>query len=64
MPTIFFYGPRLEKDKKRELIRTFTKKASELTGIDESGIVVYLRPIDPEDAGVGGKLLEDRFKTQ
>ena len=47
MPTIFFYGPRLEKDKKRELIRTFTKKASELTGIDESGIVVYLRPIDP-----------------
>lgn len=64
MPTIFFYGPRLEKDKKRELIRTFTKKASELTGIDESGIVVYLRPIDPEDAGVGGELLEDRLKRQ
>jgi 4-oxalocrotonate tautomerase family enzyme len=64
MPTIIFYGPRLEKDKKRELIRTFTKKASELTGIDESGIVVDLRPIDPEDAGVGGELLEDRLKRQ
>lgn len=62
MPTIFFYGPKLEKEKKRELIRSFTKKASELTGLDEAAFVVYLRRIDPEDAGVGGELLEDRQK--
>lgn len=62
MPTIFFYGPKLEKDKKRELIRSFTKKVSELTGLDESAVVVYLRPTDTADVGVGGELLEDRLK--
>ena len=62
MPTIFFYGPELEKEKKRELIRSFTKKVSELTGIEEGGIVVYLRQSGPEDVGVGGELLEDRLK--
>ena len=60
MPTIFFYGPELEKDKKRELIKSFTKKASELTGIDESAFVVYLRKSEPENVGVGGELLEDK----
>lgn len=64
MPTIFFYGPRLEKEKRRELIRSFTQKVSELTGIEEGAVVVYLRPSDPEDVGVGGELLEDRFKRQ
>jgi 4-oxalocrotonate tautomerase len=62
MPTIFFYGPELEKDKKRELIQAFTKKASELTGINESAFVVYLKSVSPEDVGVGGQLLEDRQK--
>ncbi len=62
MPTIFFYGPEMDKDKKRELIKSFTAKASELTGIPESGFVVYLRSSDPEDVGVGGELLEDRNK--
>lgn len=62
MPTIFFYGPSLEKDKRRELIRSFTKKASELTGIEEAAFVVYLRPSDPENVGVGGELLADRQK--
>ncbi len=60
MPTIFFYGPELEKDKKRELIKSFTKKASELTGINESAFVVYLRKSEPGNVGVGGVLLEDK----
>ncbi len=64
MPTIFFYGPRLDKDKKRELIRSFTQKASELTGIDRSAFVVYLRPSEPGDVGVGGELLEDRLNPK
>jgi 4-oxalocrotonate tautomerase len=63
MPTIFFYGPELEKNKKRELIQSFTKKASELTGINESAFVVYLKSFSPEDVGVGGQLLEDRQKN-
>lgn len=62
MPTIFFYGPQLEKDKRKELIKSFTKTASSLTGIDEAAFVVYLRNSGPEDVGVGGELLEDRMK--
>lgn len=62
MPTIFFYGPQLEKDKRKELVKSFTQKASELTGIDEKGFVVYLMPGDPGHVGVGGELLEDKKK--
>jgi len=32
VPTIFFYGPKLELGKKKELIRAFTKAASAATG--------------------------------
>ncbi len=60
MPTIFFYGPKLEKEKKQELISSFTKTASELTGIAEAAFVVYLQSVDREDVGVGGILLADR----
>ena len=59
MPTIFFYGPELDKDKRRDLISSFTKKASELTGIEEEAFVVYLRNTELEQVGVGGKLLAD-----
>ncbi len=62
MPTIFYYGPDLDKDKKRELVRTFTKAASDATGINESAFVVYLRPTTPDTVAVGGELLEDRRK--
>lgn len=60
MPTIFFYGPDLEKEKRRELISSFTKAASEITGINEAAFTVYLRNTDHGHIGVGGKLLEDR----
>ena len=53
MPTIFFYGPELEKEKKRELIRAFTAAASQATGIPQSAFVVYLRKSGEEDVGVG-----------
>ncbi len=64
MPTIFFYGPELEKEKKRELVKSFTKKASEVTGLPENSFVVYLKSSTPEDVGVGGELLEDRMKKK
>jgi 4-oxalocrotonate tautomerase len=64
MPTIFFYGPRLEKEKRKEMIKSFTDAASRLTGIEKSAFVVYLRETSPEDVGVGGELLEDVLKTK
>jgi 4-oxalocrotonate tautomerase len=62
MPTIFFYGPELEVEKKRELIKDFTEAASKATGIDQSAFVVYLRESKPDEVGVGGKLLSERMK--
>ena len=62
MPTIFFYGPKLEKEKRRDMVKSFTETASRLTGIDKSAFVVYLRESSPENVGVGGELLEDRKK--
>ena len=64
MPTFFFYGPELDTEKKRELIKTVTDKASELTGIDKSAFVVYLRPSSPDNVGVGGELLKDRLERE
>ena len=60
MPTIFFYGPPLDMEKKREMVKAFTQKASELTGLPEHAFVVYLRPCEQENVGVGGVLLADR----
>jgi 4-oxalocrotonate tautomerase len=62
VPTIFFYGPKLEKEKKKDVIKSFTETASRLTGIDKSAFVVYLRESSPENVEVGGELLEDRKK--
>jgi len=64
MPTIFFYGPELDLDKRKELIRRFTEAASDLTGIDRSAFVVYLRTTDRDKVGVGGELLEERLKKR
>ena len=62
MPTIFFYGPKLDKEKSKEMIKSFTDTASRLTGINKSAFVVYLRESGPENVGVGGELLEERLK--
>lgn len=62
MPTIFFYGPDMDSDKKRKLISSFTEAASEATGIEKSAFVVYLRKSAPDEVGVGGELLADRYK--
>jgi 4-oxalocrotonate tautomerase len=64
MPTIFFYGPKLNKEKSREMIRSFTEAASRLTDIEPSAFVVYLRESTPENVGVAGELLEDRLKQK
>ena len=60
MPTIFFYGPELDSEKKKELVKDFTEAASKATGINQSAFVVYLRSSKPDEVGVGGKLLSER----
>ncbi|MGQ9510099.1 MAG: tautomerase family protein [Thermodesulfobacteriota bacterium] len=55
----FFYGLKIEKERKREMNSSFTETASRLTGINKSAFLVYLRESIPEDVGVGGELLEE-----
>jgi len=64
MPTIFFYGPKLDREESKEMIKSFTETASRLTGIVKSAFVVYLRESTPENVGVGGELLEDRLRRE
>lgn len=64
MPTIFFYGPKLDKEKSKEMIKSFTETASRLTDIEKSAFVVYLIKSTPENVGVAGELLEDRLKKR
>ena len=64
MPTMFFYGPKLDREESKEMIKSFTETASRLTGIEKSAFVVYLRESTPENVGVGGELLEDRLRRE
>lgn len=64
MPTIFFYGPKLDKEKTREMIKSFTETGSRLTGIPKSSFIVYLRETSHDAIGVGGELLEDKYKNK
>jgi len=64
MPTIFFYGPELDEEKKKELIKSFTETASKLTGIDKSAFTIYLRPSSPDKVGVGGELLKEKLERE
>jgi len=47
-----------------EMIKSFTDTASKLTGIAESSFVIYLRESSHDNVGVGGELLEDKFKEK
>ena len=60
MPTIFFYGPELDREKKRELVRSLTEAASKSTGIDKPHFSVYLRATSRDSVAIGGELLSDR----
>ena len=60
MPVITFETSTISKEKKREVAEGFTKVAAEATGIPESAFYVFIKENDPDNVGVGGKLLSDR----
>ncbi len=60
MPTIIVEGPRLDLERKRELVRRLTEAAEEIYGIKH--IVVLIKENPPENVGVEGKLLIDRMR--
>lgn len=54
-------GPKLNKDQKAELVKSFSE-SSKVTGIPVSAMVVIIRELEGENAGVGGCLLCDMKK--
>lgn len=62
MPEIIFEGPKMEREKKAQLVREFTESASRITGIPQEAFIVLLKENDPENVGVGGQLLADRLR--
>ncbi len=62
MPVITLEISSLEKEKKRELIKGFTKTASQITGIPERAFIVTIHENPGDNIGVGGELLSEREK--
>lgn len=68
MPLIVMETPVSEKspltgEQKAALISTFTKSASEITGIKESAFSVYLHENNTDNIGVGGITLTEFRKN-
>ncbi len=59
MPVIIFEGPGLSGEQKGELVREFTEIASRITGIGREAFVVLIKENEPDNVGVGGKLLSE-----
>jgi 4-oxalocrotonate tautomerase len=62
MPNIIVEAGMLTKEKKNELIRRFTKTASEIMEIPEASFSVLIKENPIENWGVGGKPLEEVLK--
>jgi 4-oxalocrotonate tautomerase len=63
VPNIFFYGPKMTKEQKAELVKRFTEVAQEVTKVPAPAFVVNIHESDPENVGVGGVLLADRHHS-
>jgi len=61
MPLIIFEGPHLEKEKKRELARSFAEAASRATGLPAQIITTIFHENGPENVAPGGELLADKW---
>jgi len=58
VPTIMVEGPKIEVEKKRQLVKKLTEAAVEVYGIEH--ITVLIRENPPENVGINGELLVDR----
>ncbi len=59
MPVITVDGPKLSKEKKAELVKSFSETASEIMGLPVDAMIVIIREVDAENVGIGDCLLCD-----
>lgn len=60
MPVITIDAPKLTKEQKAELVKSFAEKASEVMCLPVEAMVILIREVDAENVGVGNILLCDR----
>jgi 4-oxalocrotonate tautomerase len=63
MPVITVEGPELSKEKKAELVKSFSQTASNIMGLPVDAMVVIIREVGAENVGVGDCLLCDLKRT-
>ena len=59
MPVITLELVKMSKEKKTELVEKVTKTVAEVTELPAQSFYVFIRENEPENVGIGGKLLSD-----
>lgn len=62
MPVITIDISAMAPEKKAELVKELTLKASEVTKIPEEKFIVLINEMPRENIGIGGKLLSEIMK--
>ncbi|SHF14064.1 4-oxalocrotonate tautomerase [Desulfofundulus australicus DSM 11792] len=62
MPVIMVHGPKMNKEQKAELVKSFTEAASKIMNIPTQAFTILIQETERENVGVGGVLLVDRDK--
>ena len=62
MPVIKIDIGKMSTEKKAELVKVLTDKASEVTQIPGDKFVVLINEMERENIGIGGKLLSELMK--
>ena len=60
MPVITIDGPKLTKQQKEELVKSFAESASKIMGLPVEAMVTIVREVEAENVGVGNILLCNR----
>ncbi len=64
MPNITIEGPRIKDiEIKRALVKKLTDAATKAYGLPAETIVVLIKENQPENVGVGGRLIYDKMKA-
>lgn len=62
MPVIHFYGPKMTKEQKENLVKEFAATSSKVTNIPAEKFVTLIHEMGAEDVGNGTQLLVNTNK--
>jgi len=59
MPVITLELVKMSKEKKVQLVKEVSRVTSEITGLPNESFYVFIKENEPDNVGIGGKLLSD-----